>query len=63
MHSKKRGKSVKQSRTVSTNRKQYSLEILEDKVMSDKRAEGLAETTIWRYQHAFNLLAQFLERS
>ncbi|MDQ0219576.1 hypothetical protein ELQ35_18775 [Peribacillus cavernae] len=61
MHSEnRRGKRVKGTRTVSTKRKPYSLELLSDKVYNVKRAEGLADTTLWRYRHAFNLLTEFL---
>ncbi|MFE4353562.1 tyrosine-type recombinase/integrase [Peribacillus butanolivorans] len=61
MHSEnRRGKKVKGTRVSAAKSKPYSLAILVEKVKSVKRSEGLADTTIWRYQHAFNLLTEFL---
>ncbi|WP_110928778.1 tyrosine-type recombinase/integrase [Bacillus massiliglaciei] len=63
MHSEnRRGKKIKGTRTAAAKRSRpYSLEVLTEKVKSAKRAKGLAESTLWRYQHAFNLLTEFLE--
>ena len=61
MHSEnRRGKKVKGTRVSAAKSKPHSLEVLVEKVKSVKKSEGLADTTIWRYQHAFNLLTEFL---
>ncbi|MEH6948303.1 tyrosine-type recombinase/integrase [Bacillus sp. JJ634] len=52
---------MKNTRTVSGKKKPYSLELLAEKVKSAKKAKGLADSTIWLYQHAFNLLGEFLQ--
>ena len=52
---------MKNTRTVSGKKKPYSLELLAEKVKSAKKAKGLADGTIWLYQHAFNLLGEFLQ--
>ncbi|MGG3692197.1 tyrosine-type recombinase/integrase [Heyndrickxia ginsengihumi] len=58
MHSEnRRGKRVKNTRTLN---KPYSIELLTEKVKNAKRAEGLADGTLWNYQHAFNLLTEYL---
>lgn len=59
---KRRGKAVKGERVVKGERRStYVLPSLLEKAYQAKSAEGLAEGTLFRYQHAHSLLIEFLE--
>lgn len=62
MHSEnRRGKRVKTDRTVKGSRKNiYSISALLEKAYHAKKAEGLAEGTLFRYKHSHELLTEFL---
>lgn len=62
MHSEnRRGKRVKTARSLPTKRKSTnSLALLAEKYHYAKKAEGIADSTLWRYQNAFNLLTEYL---
>ncbi|USK33056.1 tyrosine-type recombinase/integrase [Bacillus sp. F19] len=65
MHSEnRRGKRVKTDRTIKGSRKNiYSISALLEKAYFAKKAEGLAEGTLFRYKHSHSLLLEYLTQN